>query len=76
MRTKILATLAVGALALAGARWIVAALGLQSVGAILVTGIFFATLVVAKREKTYRGSVPLVTFGGITAAIIATISGK
>jgi cytochrome c oxidase subunit I len=30
--------------------------------------------VVAKREKTYEGSVPLVTFGGLTAAIIAVIT--
>jgi cytochrome c oxidase subunit 1 len=27
--------------------------------------VFFGTLVVAKREKTYEGSVPLVTFGAI-----------
>jgi cytochrome c oxidase subunit 1 len=47
---------------------------LFAVGAILVTVIFFATLVVAKREQTYTGSVPLVTFGGITAAIIAAIT--
>jgi cytochrome c oxidase subunit 1 len=47
---------------------------LFAVGAIIVTAIFFATLVVAKREKTYTGSVPLVTFGGITAAIIAAIT--
>ena len=47
---------------------------LFAVGAILVTTIFFATLVVAKREKTYTGSVPLVTFGAITAAIIAAIT--
>jgi cytochrome c oxidase subunit 1 len=47
---------------------------LFAVGAILVTVIFFATLVVAKREETYTGSVPLVTFGGITAAIIAAIT--
>jgi cytochrome c oxidase subunit 1 len=47
---------------------------LFAVGAILVTGIFFATLVVAKREATYTGSVPLVTFGAITAAIIAAIT--
>jgi len=47
---------------------------LFAVGAILVTAIFFATLVVAKREKTYEGSVPLVTFGGITAAIIAAVT--
>jgi cytochrome c oxidase subunit 1 len=30
--------------------------------------------VVAKREKTYEGSVPLVTFGAITAAIIAVFT--
>lgn len=47
---------------------------LFAVGAIVVTTIFFATLVVAKREKTYTGSVPLVTFGAITAAIIAAIT--
>ncbi len=47
---------------------------LFAVGALVVTGIFFATLVVAKRERTYQGSVPLVTFGGATAAIIAVIT--
>lgn len=47
---------------------------LFAVGAILVTGIFFATLVVAKRERTYEGSVPLVTFGALTAAVIAAIT--
>jgi cytochrome c oxidase subunit 1 len=47
---------------------------LFAVGALTVVTIFFATLVVAKREKTYEGSVPLVTFGGITAAIIAVIT--
>src|SRR5690606_6527901 len=35
---------------------------LFAVGALIVTGIFFATLVVAKREKTYEGSMPLITF--------------
>ncbi|HEX9884856.1 MAG TPA: cbb3-type cytochrome c oxidase subunit I [Longimicrobiales bacterium] len=47
---------------------------LFAVGALLTVGIFFATLVVAKREKTYEGSVPLVTFGAVTAAIIAVIT--
>lgn len=47
---------------------------LFAVGALVVTGVFFASLVVAKREKTYEGSVPLVTFGGLTAAIIAVIT--
>jgi cytochrome c oxidase subunit 1 len=44
---------------------------LFAVGALIGVGIFFATLVIAKEEKTYEGSVPLVTFGAITAAIIA-----
>ncbi|MBM4185110.1 MAG: cytochrome C oxidase subunit I [Gemmatimonadetes bacterium] len=47
---------------------------LFAVGAIIVTTIFFSTLVIAKRERTYTGSVPLVTFGAITAAIIAAIT--
>ena len=47
---------------------------LFAVGALLVTGLFFATLVVARRERTYEGSVPLVTFGALTAAIIAVIT--
>ncbi len=47
---------------------------LFAVGALVVVSIFFATLVVAKNERTYEGSVPLVTFGAITAAIIAVIT--
>ena len=47
---------------------------LFAVGALIFTGIFFGTLVVAKRERTYEGSVPLVTFGAATAAIIAVIT--
>jgi cytochrome c oxidase subunit 1 len=47
---------------------------LFAVGALIVVGHFFAALVVAKREKTYGGSIPLVTFGGLTAAIIAVIT--
>ena len=47
---------------------------LFAVGALVVVGIFFATLVVARRERTYEGSVPLVTFGAATAAIIAVIT--
>jgi cytochrome c oxidase subunit 1 len=47
---------------------------LFAVGALIVVGIFFGTLVVAKRERTYQGSVPLVTFGAATAAIIAVIT--
>jgi cytochrome c oxidase subunit 1 len=47
---------------------------LFAVGALVGVIVFFATLVVAKREKTYAGSVPLVTYGAITAAIIAVIT--
>ena len=47
---------------------------LFAVGALTVVGHFFAILVVAKREKTYEGSVPLVTFGALTAAIIAAVT--
>jgi cytochrome c oxidase subunit 1 len=45
-----------------------------AVGALGVCGQFFATLVIAKRERTYRGSLPLITFGAVTAAIIAVIT--
>jgi cytochrome c oxidase subunit 1 len=47
---------------------------LFAVGALITVCIFFGTLVVARRERTYQGSVPLVTFGAITAAIIAVIT--
>ena len=47
---------------------------LFAVGALIGCFIFFGTLVIAKREKTYQGSVPLVTFGAITAAIIAVFT--
>src|SRR5262245_57668418 len=47
---------------------------LFAVGALIVSALFFATLVVARRENTYKGSVPLVTFGAATAAIIAVIT--
>ena len=47
---------------------------LFAVGALIVCGHFMATLVIAKREKTYQGSIPLVTFGALTATIIAIIS--
>jgi cytochrome c oxidase subunit 1 len=44
---------------------------LFAVGALIVCFIFLGTLVVAKAEKTYEGSIPLVTFGALTACIIA-----
>lgn len=45
-----------------------------AVGALLVTCQFFATLVIAKRERSYAGSLPLVVYGAMTAAIIAVIT--
>ena len=33
-----------------------------------MSACFFGTLVIAKEEKTYEGSIPLVTFGAVTAA--------
>jgi len=44
------------------------------VGALIGCFIFFGTLVIAKEEKTYEGSIPLVTFGALTAAIIAVFT--
>ena len=51
-----------------------AGLILFAVGALMASFVFFGTLVIAKRDKTYQGSVPLVTFGAITAAIIAVFT--
>jgi cytochrome c oxidase subunit I len=47
---------------------------LFAVGALLVCFQFFATLIIAKRGRTYEGSLPLVTYGAATAAIIAVIT--
>jgi cytochrome c oxidase subunit 1 len=47
---------------------------LFAVGALIGCFIFFGTLVIAKEERTYEGSVPLVTFGAVTAAIIAVFT--
>ena len=47
---------------------------LFAVGALIGCVIFFATLAIAKDEKTYEGSIPLVTFGALTAAIIAVFT--
>ncbi|QOZ51767.1 cbb3-type cytochrome c oxidase subunit I [Bradyrhizobium arachidis] len=47
---------------------------LFAVGALIGCIIFFATLVIAKEEGTYEGSIPLVTFGALTAAIIAVFT--
>jgi len=47
---------------------------LFAVGALIGCFVFFGTLVVGKREKTYDGSMPLVTMGALTAAIIAVFT--
>ncbi len=44
---------------------------LFAVGALIGCCIFLGTLVIAKDEQTYEGSIPLVTFGALTACIIA-----
>src|SRR5581483_6459613 len=44
---------------------------LFAVGALIGCFVFLGTLVVARAEKTYEGSIPLVTFGALTACIIA-----
>jgi cytochrome c oxidase subunit I len=43
---------------------------LFAVGTLLTCFIFLGTLAVARAERTYQGSVPLATFGGLTAVII------
>jgi len=50
------------------------ALILFAVGALIGCTVFFATLVIAKEEGTYQGSIPLVTFGAVTAGIIAVFT--
>lgn len=47
---------------------------LFATGALIAVGLFFASLLVARAEGAVPGSVPLVTFGGLTAAIIALVT--
>jgi len=47
---------------------------LFAVGALLGCFVFLGTLIVAKSENTYEGSIPLVTFGALTACIIAVFT--
>lgn len=54
--------------------WFYLGLVLFAVGALIGCAVFFGTLVIAKDDRTYQGSVPLVTFGAITAAIIAVFT--
>jgi cytochrome c oxidase subunit 1 len=44
---------------------------LFAVGALIGCFVFLGTLVIAKDDRTYEGSIPLVTFGALTACIIA-----
>jgi cytochrome c oxidase subunit 1 len=47
---------------------------LFAVGTLVGVFNYFATLYIAKRDKTYEGSVPLVVFGATAAAIIAVLT--
>lgn len=47
---------------------------LVAVGTLIAVGNFFWTIHVARRERTFEGSLPLVTFGALTAAIIAVVA--
>jgi cytochrome c oxidase subunit 1 len=47
---------------------------LFAVGALIGCLIFLGTLVIAREERTYEGSIPLVTFGALTACIIAVFT--
>ncbi len=47
---------------------------LFAVGALIGCCVFFGTLVIARQERTYKTSIPLVTFGALTAAIIAVFT--
>ncbi len=54
--------------------WFYLSLIIFAVGALIGVLVFFGTLVIAREEQTYEGSVPLVTFGAITAGIIAVFT--
>jgi cytochrome c oxidase subunit 1 len=47
---------------------------LVAVGTLIAVINFFATIYIAKRDKTYTGSMPLVAFGAVTASIIAVVT--
>lgn len=47
---------------------------LFAVGALTAVLHFFAALIVAKKEKTYEGSLPMVTFGLMCAGVIAVLT--
>ena len=43
-------------------------------GALIGCFVFLGTLVIAREDRTYEGSIPLVTFGALTACIIAVFT--
>ena len=47
---------------------------LFAVGTLTAVFNFFATIYIAQRDKTYNGSMPLVAFGALAAAIIAVLT--
>lgn len=47
---------------------------LMAVGTLIGVFNFFGTLYIAKKNRTYEGSIPLVTFGALAAAIIAVLT--
>jgi len=47
---------------------------LVAVGTLTAVANFFGTIYIARRDKTYTGSMPLVVFGATTAAIIAVVT--
>jgi cytochrome c oxidase subunit 1 len=54
--------------------WFYLGIILVAVGTLIGVINFFATLYIAKRDRTYEGSVPLVVFGATAAAIIAVVT--
>ncbi len=43
---------------------------LFAVGALMAVGVFFATLYIARKERTYEGSMPLVVYGAAVAGVL------
>jgi cytochrome c oxidase subunit 1 len=54
--------------------WFYLGIILVAVGALVGVINYFATIYIAKRDRTYEGSVPLVVFGASAAAIIAVVT--
>jgi len=54
--------------------WFYLGIILVAVGALIGVINYFATIYIAKRDRTYEGSVPLVVFGATAAAIIAVLT--